>query len=665
MKNNNKFIITLGLSFALLIALVTGVLIIISNNGKGYSFSEKSYMNANESKVIDISVDSNMSAFSENGEGVFYDFISALEDDTKLSFNISVNTSSNYKLTNKNILGTNDEILYEDHYALISSNNNIVRSLKSLQGQAIAVISSDKEYLQNYLSDYNLSLVEYKNFDEIKRAMNDTTLYALVPLQKNISNIVNSRYNVVKHVEGVKNYFVIELDQNESTLSNIIRKFNKAYQKELKESLNEHLLNLFYKVNNITELEKETLMADDLIVGYIENMPYEGKVKNNFSGITNEYLNSFASLTGASYKYIKYKNIEELKKALSKQKVDLIANYSEISDKNYNEIKIGYNTEYEVLSNIANKTTIETLSMLKDKTIKTASRSISKQLEKSSIKIKEYPTYESLMDSLTDDDIIAIERNAYDYYKNKELSNFVTKISSTVGINNSFLIKNDKTTFANLFSYFMSIYGNKDIVNEAINNSIKASKRNLVVEFLINNIFYLALLIGATLIFLLRVKRKVKVTKKIKKEDKLMYLDVMTNLKNRNYLNDNLVYWEANKIYPQTVIVVDLNNISEINDTKGHEEGDNQIIAAAKVLINTQRENSEIIRTDGNEFLIYLVGYEEKAVLIYVNKLMKEFKNLPYNYGASIGYQMITSESMTIDDAINEALKKMRENKEE
>ena len=63
--------------------------------------------------------------------------------------------------------------------------------------------------------------------------------------------------------------------------------------------------------------------------------------------------------------------------------------------------------------------------------------------------------------------------------------------------------------------------------------------------------------------------------------------------------------------------------------------------------------------------IIYLVGYEENQIVTYVNKLMKEFKHLPYEYGASMGYFMIKSESTTIDDAINEALIKMRENKGE
>ena len=665
MKSNNKFILTISLSCVLLIALVTAVLLLVSNYGKGYSFSEKSYMNSNASKVIDVSIDSNLSAFSENGEGVAYDFISALEEDTGLSFNIASNTSSGYKITNKNTIDENDEVLYEDHYVLISSNSNLVQNLKALSGQAIGVLSSDKEHLSRYLGDYGLSLVEYKSFDDLKRAMNDSIVYALVPLQKNISNIINSRYHVVKHVEGVYNYFVITLDSSYATLNSIIKKFNAAYTDELETSLNEHLINIFFRVNGISDLEREQLMADDLLVGYIENMPYEGKVKNNFSGLTNELLENFAKLTGASYKYIKYRNVDQLKKALSKTKVDLAANYYDITDKNYKEINSMYNAEYVVLTDESNSIVVDSLGMLKGKEVKIISSSMSKHIDKSDMVIKEYPTFESLIKSLETDDIFIIEKTAYDYYKNKSLSNKVIKYVGNVSLTSSFLVKNDNATFNNLLSYFMQIYGNKITVNDGIYHSIKASRRSLLAEFILKNIFYILILIGATLIFIFRVKRKVKVTKKIKKEDKLMYLDVMTNLKNRNYLNDNLVYWEANKIYPQTIIIVDLNNISEINDTKGHEEGDNQIIAAARVLINTQRENSEIIRTDGNEFLIYLVGYEEKAVLIYVNKLMKEFKNLPYGYGASIGYHMITSESTSIDDAINEALKKMRENKED
>ena len=46
-------------------------------------------------------------------------------------------------------------------------------------------------------------------------------------------------------------------------------------------------------------------------------------------------------------------------------------------------------------------------------------------------------------------------------------------------------------------------------------------------------------------------------------------------------------------------------------------------------------------------------------------KLEKEMKSLPHEFGAAIGYSMITDEIKTLDDAINEATLEMITNKEE
>ena len=50
----------------------------------------------------------------------------------------------------------------------------------------------------------------------------------------------------------------------------------------------------------------------------------------------------------------------------------------------------------------------------------------------------------------------------------------------------------------------------------------------------------------------------------------------MTCLKNRAYLSDFIKTWNNNTIYPQAIIVIDLNNIKEINDKYGVLEGDKQ-----------------------------------------------------------------------------------------
>ena len=58
-----------------------------------------------------------------------------------------------------------------------------------------------------------------------------------------------------------------------------------------------------------------------------------------------------------------------------------------------------------------------------------------------------------------------------------------------------------------------------------------------------------------------------------------------------------------------------------------------------------------------------MVGYSEKDVTGYTRKIYKELKELPYGYGASVGYSMIIDDVKTVDDAINEAILDMKNNK--
>ena len=91
----------------------------------------------------------------------------------------------------------------------------------------------------------------------------------------------------------------------------------------------------------------------------------------------------------------------------------------------------------------------------------------------------------------------------------------------------------------------------------------------------------------------------------------------------------------------------------------------NIIIKILKKEADSKLEKTEIIRTNGNEFLIYMIGYEEKQVVSYLKKLNKELKELSHGFGAAYGYSMITDAIKTIDDAVNEATLDMKNNKEE
>lgn len=662
-KRNRKILIISGL-ILLLFIIVVGILIYVNNNNNNFSFSEKSWINQNVNNVIDISMEGNLPVFSNNGEGVFYDYITDLEQDTGLTFNVTVNSDGNYVFKNKNELSPDDLVFYTDHYVLISSNDKVIKDFSDIKNQNIGVIKSDSTYINSYLSEYNLNYIEYDSFDDINSEMNNSIIYSIIPMEKYMDEIINNRYNIVKHIEGLHSHYVLSMKDSKSMLANVFSKYFNTWEDSLNTSRNKFLLSLYYEANSISDLEKDSIIGDDLLVGYISNLPFEGKLNSNFSGITNEYLKLFSDMTGASYKYIEYKSLDKLNSALNEKKVDIVLNYYSLSNSNYISSSSLGNISYVVITHEDNYIPVDSIKSVSDDNVKMIKNTgLYNYVKELNVNIIEYNNYKTLLKNITKDDILIIEKSVYDYYKNDELKNYVVKYIGETDEQNYFLLNNDNTILNNLFNFYISTLGNKYVDNMAISDSLNEAKTNVIFKFLISNITYIIIIIVSILFLVFKFNKKVRVTKKIKKEDKMLYLDVMTNLKNRNYLNDNLNYWESNKVYPQAVVVIDLNSISVINDTKGHEEGDRQIKSAANILIRTQRENSEIIRTDGNEFLVYLVGYEDKQVITYVNKLIKELKNLPYEYGASVGYYMINSESTTIDDAINEALIMMRKNK--
>ena len=109
--------------------------------------------------------------------------------------------------------------------------------------------------------------------------------------------------------------------------------------------------------------------------------------------------------------------------------------------------------------------------------------------------------------------------------------------------------------------------------------------------------------------------------------------------------------------------MLDVNKIKQINDHFGRETGDDIIKKVASILINNQLENTDIVRTGGDEFLIYMIGYEKDKVLEYIKKLNKEMKKINNSYGVEIGYSMILDQVKSVDDAINEAILMMEDSK--
>ena len=670
-KNNKKKKTTI-IVFAVIIFIVFaffGTLYYITSTVNNYTFAEKKWINENVSKSLDVYVEPNLPIFSSNGSGVFNDYIKALKDDTNLTLNIiSTEANDTIKLKNKNDISDKDVVIYKDHFVVVGQIDS-VNKLTDLNNKKIGVLSSDAETISYYLTEYkSISLTEYDDVEDLMAYyQNDEIDYMIIPMYKYLDRIITNKYEIIYHLDGLYSYYCLETNDKDSELSSVASKFYYRWEETAKSKINEYFLNLYFTEKNYSEMDKEAITNEDLIVGYISNLPFEGMIHNKFTGLTDTYLSKFADMTGVTYKYIEYDDTKKLNSALSSSKVDLVLNYYSLNSDNYTSTRTLGTTEYVVLAHVDNNIVVNSLYSLVNSNVNMLSTMNLKynMASKNLFEIKDYANIKTLLKNVDKDSISMTEKEIYDYYKDSKLKNYSIRYIDTVRLNNSFLLNKNNSAFNSVFDFYLSTLSSNEMKNESVVGVMTTLKNNRIIGFIMSNLIYIIVAIVLLCFIAYAFLKNSFYRKKVKKEDRLYYLDAMTNLKNRNYLNDNIEFWNSSKIYPQAIIIIDINKLKTLNDKYGHEAGDNQIRSVASVLIRTQKDNTEILRTDGDEFMIYLVGYDEKKVGSYIHKLNREIQNSLSNrdYGVSIGYSMINNEQTTIDDAINDSLMMIRKSK--
>lgn len=668
----SKKIVIIAIIVLLAIAAIAFATYKIVNDENKLTVEEKEWITENIDVLQTVMVPNNLDIFGKNGSGVFFDFLSDLEAEYKLRVNEETYSigetvdSGSFKIVTD--IDKNHVVFYEEHYVLISKSKVNISTLSQLNGKKIGVLSQDERTINKYLSDVsNAMLTSYETSTSLFQSLETNTdiEFAIIPLEENLTSILTSNYYIDYHISDLNKYMVYEVKKDD-TFSSIVKKYYAKWSEEnLRECLNENELKLFIDALSISDKEIDNIQSKEYEYGFINHSPYEILIGGTYGGIISEYITRFSEFSNTEFKTIKYKNFSKFTEALANSQVNLYFNYYNL-DTTYQEVDSLMNISFVVIAPESNSLVMNSVATLSQNTVYVQKNSIIEKYLTSlgGINIKTYETEKDLKKISRKDNIIVLDKEEFNYYKKSFLSNYSVRYSNTLSETYNFYIKGNDTFNLLFEKYIQTLDPNEIKVKGNYNHTYTMQSGTILGQVA----KYSLLVIGAFVIILYLVYRsttQIKIAKKIKKEDKMKYIDQLTSLKNRNYLNENIASWNKNTIYPQATIIIDLNQVRNINDTLGYEQGDAQIKAAANVLIKTQLDNTDIMRTDGNEYLIYLVGYQEKQVVSYIRKLYKEFKNLPYEHGAAIGYSMITNDMKTIEDSINESVEDMRTKKEE
>jgi two-component system cell cycle response regulator len=105
---------------------------------------------------------------------------------------------------------------------------------------------------------------------------------------------------------------------------------------------------------------------------------------------------------------------------------------------------------------------------------------------------------------------------------------------------------------------------------------------------------------------------------------RLAVTDPLTGLFNRRRLADALEREiDRARRYDRdlSLVMIDLDNLKHINDTQGHQAGDQVLIDAAKAISSGARKSDLVIRYGGDEFMILLVEADMKASMAVAKRI--------------------------------------------
>ena len=660
------FILFVGI---IIVAVASLAVVNILNDENKLTVEENKWINNNLSTVLNVNVINDLDIFGKSGAGVFYDFLNDLGKEYNLKINPVTYTSKDENITSGFIATNtkNDKFVefYADNYVLLKKDYVYYNNIEAIKDIKIGVLKSDADYIKGYFNeDKNIEFKSFDTYDALKESFNKDLDYIMVPKYELTSDILEKNYSVVYEFSDIKKYYgYYMLDDN---FSSVIKKYyNKWQNKKYKNAFNTNLKNTLVKSIKLSEVEQKELTSRIYNYGFVNNNPYEIILGGNYGGIVSVYLKNFSEMAGVDFKYIKYRTYKQLTNAINNNSIDLYFNYYNLTN-NYQTITTNMDIKYYVIASRKNDIVVNSLNSLQNQTVYVMQDSIIYENLKNinGIDLKTYKKVSDLKKLAKSKAIAVVDYDTYLDVASTTLKDYSPRYANSLNIPYTFKVREDNA-FTKLFKAYISLSDASMIRVEGLNSYKKTLDSGTILGTIAKYILYFLIIFVILIYALYKRARKIKISKKIKKEEKIRYIDQLTSLKNRNYLMENAASWNKNTIYPQAMVVVDLNRIQEINDTLGYEKGDAQIKAAANILIRTQLDNSDIVRTDGTEFLIYLVGYDERQVVSYIKKLTKELKNMPYDFGASIGHSMIDSDKKLVEDALNEAVEDMKIKKQE
>lgn len=156
-----------------------------------------------------------------------------------------------------------------------------------------------------------------------------------------------------------------------------------------------------------------------------------------------------------------------------------------------------------------------------------------------------------------------------------------------------------------------------------------------------------------------------KINHSMREMEHLAYHDPLTGLANRRNYDSRLTHAldsAKSKGHTHCLMLLDIDHFKNVNDTCGHDAGDQLLVEIAQNLTGALRVRDTLVRLGGDEFALLIERAETDDMKVLAEKLRKivheyrlEFDDRHLSVSVSIGVVMITEDSYSIQQIMKAA----------
>ncbi|MDO6445793.1 transporter substrate-binding domain-containing protein [Colwellia sp. 1_MG-2023] len=581
----------------------------------------------------------------------------------------------------------------------ISNNIPNITELAQLEGKRLGIFIS-APYIEQVQKNYpDLQLVFLKNYSEMLNAIKQDEIDAFVGAVETTreqlvqANLQSSFYSLATSPFRTK-IFALTQKKNARLVEIIKEGFEILPPEEILKLEKHWLLNTdegYYKVN----AKKVQLTTDERAfrakiktakVGINKSWPPVEFVDKNgdVKGINADILAIISQRTGVNFTFQTYDNWNDMFQGLLNKEVDILGSASaSVERKKVLSFSVPYwDMPWVVIHQRQQKSGLKLKDFYGKKLAIVKGYQIAKviQEEHPSILLTLVDDHEEGIQAVQQGSVQGLIENiasASELIRRESLMTLYMSVIDEFKIDeNSFAIRKDWPELTSIF--------NKALM------SISESERQTIYEkwFGINletgfdkdTVLRLSAQIGVIIITVIVVivvwNRRLYVEIQTRKslEQKMKHMathDELTGLANRVLLKDRIntaINFHQRQSLKMALLFIDLDGFKAINDTYGHDVGDELLKRVADRLSQCVRKSDTTVRFGGDEFVLLLTGLHNQNEAAFIAEKVLKLMQQPFQLsiaeakiGCSIGIAMYPGDAKTETDLLKEADRLMYE----